>query len=79
MSRAQWPARYEVRVEGLLDDRWSEWFGGLRIRTEGRETVLSGTLPDQAALRGVLDKVCDLGLSVIVVRRFSPGEEGDEP
>lgn len=78
MSSRGWPARYEVRVEGVLDDRWSEWFG-LRIQTEGGETVLSGTLPDQAALRGVLDKVCDLGLSVIAVRRLPPGEEGDEP
>jgi hypothetical protein len=65
----------EVRLEGALDRRWSEWFGGLEIRTEGGETVLTGTLADQPALHGVLDKVQDLGLSVVTVRRL-PHDEG---
>lgn len=75
MSGAQWPAHYEVRVEGVLGDGWSDWFGGLEVRTEGGETVLSGTLPDQAALHGILDMVRDLGLCVITVRRLPPEEK----
>jgi hypothetical protein len=70
-----WPARYELRVEGVLDHRWSEWFGGLKMQQEGGETVLSGTLPDQPALHGVLDKLRDLGLSVTLVRRLPPEEK----
>lgn len=33
---------------------------------------LSGTLPDQPALHGILDKVRDLGLCIIMVRRLPP-------
>jgi hypothetical protein len=70
MNSARWPARYEVRVEGVLDSRWSEWFEGLHIENQGGETILSGTLPDQSALHGILEKVRDLGLSVITVCRI---------
>lgn len=77
MTGARWPARYEIRVEGVLDGRWSEWFEGLEVESESGETILSGMLPDQPALHGVLDKVRDLGLTVVAVRRFPPGEEGE--
>ena len=59
-------------VDGVLDGRWSEWFQGLQIDNQGGETILSGTLPDQPALHGILDKVRDLGLSIITVRRIPP-------
>jgi hypothetical protein len=49
------------------------------VETEGNQTVLSGTVRDQAALRGLLDTVCDLGLSVVELRRFSRREEADGP
>lgn len=78
MTGPGWPACYELRVEGVLDGRWSEWFEGLRIENQGRETLLSGTLPDQPALHGILDKVRDLGLSIITVRRLAPeGKAGE--
>jgi hypothetical protein len=78
VNSTRWPARYEVRVDGVLDGRWSDWFQGLRIQNQGGETLLSGTLPDQPALHGILDKVCDLGISVITVRRIPPEEQGGE-
>lgn len=59
-------------MDGVLDGRWSEWFQGLQIDNQGGETILSGTLPDQPALHGILDKVRDLGLSIITVRRRLP-------
>jgi len=77
VSGARWPARYEVRVDGVLDGHWSQWFEGLRIDHHGGETVLSGTLPDQPALHGILDMVRDLGLSIIAVRRLPPPEEAE--
>jgi hypothetical protein len=79
VNGARWPARYEVRVDSVLDGRWSQWFEGLQIDNQGGETILSGTLPDQSALHGILDKVRDLGLSIIAVRRLPPQQRGGEP
>lgn len=79
MSGTGWPARYEVRVEGVLDGRWSEWFEGLHLQNQSGETILSGMLPDQPALHGILDKVRDLGLTIITVRRLPPEQLGEQP
>ncbi len=69
---------YEIRVEGLLADRWSPWFEGLTIRREANgETVLSGSLPDQAALHGVLAKIRDLNLNLLSVTRQLPANSGE--
>jgi hypothetical protein len=63
--------RYEIRIQGHLDDRWSAWFDGLTVAAEqGGETTLSGLIRDQAALHGVLAKVRDLGLPLIAVNRM---------
>jgi hypothetical protein len=68
-----WPARYEIRVDSVLDDRWSDWFGGLQVSSDGTQTMIVGLLPDQPALHGVLTKIRDLGLCLISVRRLDPG------
>jgi hypothetical protein len=65
-------ARYEIRVEGILDRRWTSWFGGLRIYSDHSQTVISGPVADQAALHGLLNRVCDLGLVLLSVRRLDP-------
>ncbi len=67
---------YELRVEGLLDESWSEGFAGLVIRHEGDESVLLGPLRDQAALHGVLARVRDLNLKLISVRRLEARGDG---
>ena len=62
------PGRYEIRLKGHLDDRWSTWFDGLTItREDNGETRLTGPGVDQAALYGLLRKVRDLGLPLIAV------------
>jgi hypothetical protein len=66
------PARYEIRVVGVLDNRWAAWFNGLHVSGQGEETVISGLLTDQPALHGLLVKVRDLGLTLISVRRLDP-------
>lgn len=78
MSTARWPARYEIVVEGVLDAKWSEWFEWLHIESQGDETTLSGTLPDQSALYGIFEKLRDLGLFVITVRRLPSEAAGGE-
>ena len=72
------PARYEIRVDGVLDDRWADWFGGLYISRDGTQTVIAGMLPDQSALHGLLAKVRDLGLTLVLVRRLNDGEARDK-
>ena len=62
--------RYEIRVQGHLDQCWSEWFDGLTISYDSDDnTVLRGPLVDEAALHGVLIKVRDLALPLLAVSR----------
>ncbi len=68
------PTRYEIRVEGVLDSRWTAWFEDLQVKSEGSQTVISGLVADQPALHGLLVKVRDLGLCLICVRRLDPDE-----
>ena len=72
------PALYEIRVDGVLDDRWADWFGGLQVSNDGTMTVIAGLLPDQPALHGLLTKVRDLGLTLISVRQLDAGDAEDE-
>lgn len=72
MTSPQSPARYEIRVDGILGHRWTAWFDSLQISTDDNQTVIYGWLPDQPALHGVLVKVRDLGLNLISVRRLDP-------
>ena len=78
MSASGGRAHYEIRVEGVLDSRWAAWFDGLQVSDDGEETVISGVLPDQPALHGLLAKIRDLGLCLISVRRLGTGEAGNE-
>jgi hypothetical protein len=58
----------EITIKKQIDCNWSEWFEGLTIRhTEQDETILSGTVFDQAALYGLLTKLRNLGLSLVSV------------
>ncbi|MPV37663.1 hypothetical protein [Georgenia subflava] len=66
--------RYEIRVQGRLDQRWSAWFDGLDLTSDGDgTTTIHGPVVDQAALHGVLQKLRDTGLSVISVVRVPAG------
>lgn len=61
---------YELRVKGHLDDRWSDWLGGLSVRRQkDGTTVLAGPIVDQAALHGVINRIRDLGLPLLAVNR----------
>jgi hypothetical protein len=59
-------AFYEIRVQGVLDESWSAWLGGLDVTPlDGGETLLSGPIRDQSALHGLLNKIRDLGLPLV--------------
>lgn len=72
--------RYEIHVEGIVDQYWSEWFDEMQLTNEsGYETMIAGEVKDQAALHGVLARVRDLGLEVISVTRVDRASERDAP
>ena len=65
------PATYQIKVPGELDERWSDWTGGMTIAVEGEGegppvTTLTGTV-DQAALQSLLRRLYSLGLPLISV------------
>ncbi len=67
---------YEIRVKGVLDQQWRDWFDGFTITPQADDqTLLSGRVADQAALHGVLAKIRDLGLPLLLVRRIAQGED----
>ncbi len=72
MSEPQSPkskhTTYEIRIRGRLDEDWDEWFDGMTLaHTSEGQTVLTGPIPDQAALHGTLDKIRNLNLELISV------------
>jgi hypothetical protein len=76
------PANYRIKIQGCLDDSWSDRFGGMTIRVEREAdgsplTVLTGRLVDQAALFGVLNGVYGLGFALLSMER-TPTEESDK-
>jgi hypothetical protein len=72
-------AEYRIIVQGHVALHWTQWFGDLAVtRTQDAGglpvTVLTGPVPDQPALRGILNKLWDLNLTLISVARMT----GDE-
>lgn len=62
------PGVYEIMVKGRLDSRWSRWFAGLQIISQpDGNTLLTGSIADQAALYGVISRMRDLGMVLISV------------
>jgi hypothetical protein len=62
------PEYYEIKVKGHLNQRWSEQLDGLTLtHLQGDETLLAGTLPDQGALLGVLERIRNLNIPLVSV------------
>ena len=61
---------YEIVVAGHVDERWISSYGAMNVehRSTG-ETVLSGPIEDQAALHGILNRIRDMNLTLINVKR----------
>jgi hypothetical protein len=60
---------YSIRVDGHLDDHWSDWLGGLTItRNSDGTTTLTGPIADQAQLHGALACLRDIGATLLDLR-----------
>jgi len=68
---------YEIKIKGLLDKHWNQWFEGMTLKSvENGEsgqmcTLITGPIPDQPALHGLLAKIRDLNLTLISVHRIN--------
>ena len=69
--------RYELRIDGHLDEHWSAWLDGFALAHEDNgTTTLRGTVTDQAELHGLLAKVRDLGTTLISVTSIDGPDAG---
>jgi hypothetical protein len=72
---------YEIKIQGSLEDHWSNWFEGMTLKriengdTHQGCTILSGQIMDQPALHGLLAKIRDLNLTLISVYRIDPAKK----
>jgi hypothetical protein len=57
---------FEILVKGQLDESWSDWLGGLKLKLLGNgDMLLCGQIEDQAALMGILNKLYNLNLNLL--------------
>ena len=70
------PVAYEIRVRDVLDEKWSAYFAPFKLAIGTRETILVGSVHDQAELFGVLLKIRDLGVTLV---SLNPLERGTVP
>ena len=69
------PTVYQIRIKGHLGLHWTDWFEGFTITLEDNgETLLTGSVVDQAALYGLLRKVRDIGMPLLSVVCVKPGQ-----
>ena len=65
------PESYVIQLTGELGEHWQAWFEGMTVEQPGDgTTVITGHVPDQAALHGVLQRIRDLGLPLVAVTRI---------
>jgi hypothetical protein len=70
------PMVYQITIKGHLSTKREEWFAGLAIKLEkDGNTLLTGTVTDQAALHGILKKIRDLGMPLLSVNSIGPDQK----
>ena len=80
-GRQPWsqPQQYEIRFKGHLSSYRAQVFEELEmVQGPDGETVLTGPVIDQAALHGILNRICDLGVPLLSVRRLSADKDSTE-
>jgi len=69
MEIDQNPIHYQICIKGHLDERRMRWFEGLEVmQLPNGKTIISGSMMDQSALHGLLNRIRDLGMELISVQ-----------
>ncbi len=72
-------AIYQIQIQGQLDESWSDWLGGLTITPQPNgETLLVGSIVDQAALHGILDKLYAMNLPILSLMQVRDEQETED-
>ena len=67
--------RYRIELQNEIDGDWSTWLGNFELTyTETGHTILNGDVADQAALHGLLARIRDLGIPILLIARLKPDE-----
>ena len=74
---------YQITIEGKIDPSWSDWLGGMQLVSQKEAndmfvTTLSGVLVDQAALRGLLNRLWDLNLVLRSIEQVDPAPTSNQ-
>lgn len=63
--------RYKIELQSTINHDWSSWLGNMELmHTPTGHTILTGDLPDQTALHGLLARIRDLGIPLLLVARL---------
>ena len=57
----------EIHIKGHIPSVWSDWFEDLEINLNGENSILTGEVPDHAAVHGIIERIRDLNLDLISV------------
>ena len=66
---------YQICLEGILDKRWLRWFDGLEVKINNDDQTIIHGVFDQSALHGLLNRIRDLGVTLISVQRYPAKKE----
>ena len=76
MSVSPSPSHYTIRIDGHLDDYWSQWLGGFTItHASDGTTTLTGAVTDQTHLHGIIAGLRDMGTTLLELRPAAPGPD----
>ncbi len=72
----RFPRVYQIRIVGVLHERWKTWFDGLTMTNlDCGEALIEGLIQDQSALVGVINQIHSLNLTLISINSIEPGGE----
>ncbi len=64
-----------IKIKGIVDENWVDWFEGFELIYEGKDTILSGAMTGQADFYGLIGKLRDLGLQLLEVNTVKSTED----
>jgi hypothetical protein len=72
---------YQIKIDGKLDAKWAQWLSEriVKIQDCSEQTTILVEAPDQAALRGTLNRLWDLNLTLVSVTQHGNAEHVGGP